>query len=347
MIKKILAAGLFSGALLSASVAGSVAGQAQEVTLKLHQFLPSQATIPKLFLKPWAEKVEKESGGRIKISHFPSMQLGGRPPALFDQVKDGVADIVWTLPGYTPGRFPCAEVFELPFMMTNAEATSKAFNDYAAKYCAKDFKDVKVLAVHVHGPGMFHVKGNGIHKLEDMKGKKLRGPTRIINSLLKRLGAVPIGMPLPAVPSALAKGVIEGTVIPWEVTRAFKIAELTKTHTEFGGDHALYTAAFIFAMNKAKYDALPADLKKVIDNNSGAETGGWAGRVMQEQDAPAKKVAVDRGNTIVTIEGAELQRWKDAAKPVVAAWIAEMNAKGRPGQAMVDDARALIAKYSK
>jgi len=343
MIKKILAACLFSGALLS----GSVAGQAQEVTLRLHQFLPSQATIPKLFLKPWAEKVEKESGGRIKILQFPSMQLGGRPPALFDQVKDGVADIVWTLPGYTPGRFPCAEVFELPFMMTNAEATSKAFNDYAAKYCAKDFKDVKVLAVHVHGPGMFHVKGNGIHKLEDMKGKKLRGPTRIINSLLKRLGAVPIGMPLPAVPSALAKGVIEGTVIPWEVTRAFKIAELTNTHTEFGGDHALYTAAFIFAMNKAKYDALPDDLKKVIDNNSGVETGGWAGRVMQEQDAPAKKVAVDRGNTIVTIKGAELQRWKDAAKPVVAAWIAEMNAKGRPGQAMVDDARALIAKYSK
>ncbi len=343
MIKKLLTACLVAGVTLGASTIS----QAQEVTLKIHQFLPAPATIPAMFLKPWAEKIEKESGGRIKFQHFPSMQLGGKPPALFDQAKDGVADIVWTLPGYTPGRFPCAEAFELPFMMTNAEATSKAFNEYADKYCAEEFKDVHVLAVHVHGPGMFHVKGKGVRTLADMKGLKMRGPTRIINGLLKSLGAVPIGMPLPSVPSALSKGVIDGTVIPWEVTRAFKIAELTKTHTEFGGDHALYTAAFVLAMNKAKYESLPADLKKVIDDNSGGFAGAWAGRVMQEMDAPARKVAVDRGNTIVRIEGAELDAWKKAAEPVIAKWIAEMNAKGKPGQAMVDDARALIAKYTK
>lgn len=343
MIKKLLTACLFAGVAMGASTAS----YGQEVKLKIHQFLPAPATIPKLFIKPWADKIEKESGGRIKFQHFPSMQLGGKPPALFDQAKDGVADIVWTLPGYTPGRFPCAEVFELPFMMTNAVATSKAYTEYAEKYCADDFKDVHVLALHVHGPGMFHVKGAGVTKLEDMKGLKMRGPTRIINGLLERLGAVPIGMPLPAVPSALSKGVIDGTVIPWEVTRAFKIAELTKTHTEFGGDHALYTAAFIFAMNKAKYDAMPDDLKKILDDNSGAVAGAWAGGAMEEQDAPARKVAVDRKNNIVRIEGAELERWKEAAKPVIAAWVAEMDAKGRPGQAMVDDARALIAKYTK
>lgn len=343
MIKKILIAGLFVGVGLGMAVTS----QAQEITLKMHHFLPAPATIPKLFLKPWAEKVERESGGRIKIQIFPSMQLGGKPPALYDQVKDGVVDIVWTLPGYTPGRFPRAEAFELPFMMTNAEATSKAFNEYSDKYYADAFKDIKVLAVHVHGPGVMHVKGDDVQKLEDMKGKKLRGPTRVINGLLKRLGAVPIGMPLPAVPSALSKGVIGGTVIPWEVTRAFKISELTDTHTEFGGDLALYTAAFVFAMNKDKYDSLPDDLKKVIDDNSGAETGGWAGRVMQEQDAPGRKVAVERGKKIARIEGAELQHWKDAAKQVVADWIKEMDAKGLPGQAMVDDARMLIEKYTK
>lgn len=333
---------MFAGAALGATTAIN----AQEVTLKLHQFLPAPATIPNLFLKPWAEKVEKDSGGRIKIQLFPSMQLGGRPPALYDQAKDGVVDIIWTVPGYTPGRFPCVEAFELPFMMTNAEATSRAFNEYADKYCKEDFKDVKVLAVHVHGPGMLHVKGDGITRLEDMKDKKLRGPTRIINGMLKRLGAVPIGMPLPAVPSALSKGVIDGTVIPWEVTRAFKIAELTDTHTEFGGDRAFYTTAFVFAMNRAKYDSLPDDLKKVIDDNSGGEIGAFAGRVMEEQDAPARKVAADRGNKIVRLEGAELQRWKDAAEPVIAEWVKEMDAKGRPGQAMVDDARALIEKYT-
>ncbi len=343
MIKKLQIACLFAGVAMGLSTVS----YAQEVTLKMHHFLPAPATIPKLFLKPWAEKVEKESGGRIKIQIFPSMQLGGKPPALFDQAKDGVADIVWTLPGYTPGRFPCAEAFELPFMMTNAEATSKAYNEYVGKYCTDDYKDVKVIMVHVHGPGMFHVKGDGVKSLTDMKGKKMRGPTRIINGLLENLGAVPIGMPLPSVPSALSKGVIDGTVIPWEVTRAFKIAELTKTHTEFGGEHSLYTAAFVFAMNKAKYDSLPDDLKKVIDDNSGAETGGWAGRVMEEQDAPGRKVAADRGNIIVRIEGDELNAWKDAAKPVVEAWIKEMDGLGRPGQAMVDDTRALIEKYTK
>ncbi len=343
MMKRILMACVFAGAALSVPAAAA----AQEVTLKVHQFLPSPATIPRLFIKPWSEKVEKESGGRIKFQHFPSMQLGGKPPALYDQARDGVADIVWTLPGYSPGRFPCAEVFELPFMMTNAEATSRAYTEFAEKYCADSFKEVKVLAVHVHGPGMFHIKAPGVSRLEDLKGKKMRGPTRVINQLLENLGAVPIGMPLPAVPSALSKGVIDGTVIPWEVTPAFKIAELTGTHTEFGGDHALYTAAFVFAMNKAKYDSLPDDLKKVIDDNSGGDTGGWAGRVMEEQDAPGRVVAEKLGNPIVRIEGEELQRWKDAAVPVIEAWVKEMDGKGLPGQAMVDDARAMIAKHTK
>lgn len=102
---------------------------AQDVTLKLHQFLPAQANVPKYVLDVWADKVEKESGGRIKIERYPSMQLGGKPPELIDQVIDGVADIVWTVSGYTPGRFPTTEVFELPFMMTNAEAASHAYWD--------------------------------------------------------------------------------------------------------------------------------------------------------------------------------------------------------------------------
>ncbi|MEO3431397.1 TRAP transporter substrate-binding protein [Pelagibius sp. CAU 1746] len=319
---------------------------AQEVTLRIHQFLPPQAPVPKNFIAPWAEKVEKESGGRIKFELYPAMQLGGKPPALYDQARDGVVDIVWTLPGYTPGRFPGTEAFELPFMPASAEATSQAAWRFYEKYLTDEFKDVHLIAMHVHGPGLLHVKGDGVTKLEDMQGLKLRGPTRQANALLSALGATPVGMPVPAMPEALSKGVIDGTVIPWEVTAPLKVAELVDSHTDFAGPRGLYTSTFVFAMNKAKYDSLPGDLKAVIDANSGLETSRWVGRVMDEGDAPGIAIAKKSGNKMITLDEAEVARWKAAAAPLADQWIEEMNAKGYDGAAMVSDAKALIAEYA-
>lgn len=324
----------------------AIPAMAEDVVLKIHQFLPAQAPIPANFIKPWAEKVEAESNGRIKFELYPAMQLGGAPPALYDQVRDGVADIVWTLPGYTPGRFPGTEAFELPFMPASGEQTSQAAWEFYDKHLREQFGDVHIIAVHTHGPGLLHVKGDGVQKLEDMNGLKLRGPTRVITKLLEQLGATPVGMPVPAVPESLSKGVIDGTVIPWEVTRPLKVAELVDTHTGFSGDRGLYTSFFIFAMNKDKYESLPDDLKKVIDDNSGLETARWAGRVMDEGDAPGKAAAEERGNKIVILDEAETQRWREASQPVIDAWIVEMNSKGMDGQALYDDAKALIDKYA-
>lgn len=337
----------FASILIASLVAmAAMPASAQEFTLKLHQFLPAQATVPSQFLEPWARKVEKDSAGRIKIDLFPSMQLGGRPSDLIDQAREGVVDLVWTLPGYTPGRFPKTEAFELPFMPTNGEQTSRAFWKYYQKHLVDEYKDYKIIATWVHGPGVLHVKGKGVRKLEDMKGLKLRGPTRVINQLLSTLGAVPIGMPVPAVPEALSKGVIDGTVIPWEVTKTLRVAELVNTHTEFSGDRALYTATFVLAMNKAKYDALPDDLKAVIDANSGLEVSAEAGRVMDAGDPPARQVAVDRNNAIVTLNDKETARWKEAAKSVEAAWIEEMTDEGIDAKALVQDAKDLVAEAS-
>jgi TRAP-type C4-dicarboxylate transport system substrate-binding protein len=259
--------------LIAAALAagfGATQALAQEVTLRMHQFLPAQANVPKYVLDVWAAKVEAESDGRIKIQRFPSMQLGGKPPELIDQVIDGVADIVWTVAGYTPGRFPRTEVFELPFMMTNAEATSKAYWDLTEKYMLDDdFKDFHVIGVWVHGPGLIHSK-EPIKTVGDLNGVKLRAPTRVTNMMFSSLGATPVGMPVPAVPEALSKGVIDATVIPWEVAGILKVPELVSNHTEFG-DASLYTTSFIFAMNKDRYESLPDDLKAVIDANSGLE----------------------------------------------------------------------------
>lgn len=339
MLKRILTAGCMAAALIGAAAAA----QAQEVTLKLHQLLPARAAIPANFLTPWAEKVEKESGGRIKIEHYPSMQLGGKPPELVQQVTDGVVDMIWTVMGYTPGRFPRAEAFELPFMVTNGEQTSRAFYEYYEKHMQDDFPGMKVIAVHTHGAGLLHTK-EPVNKLEDIQGMKLRGPTRVITQMLSSFGAVPVGMPVPAVPEAVSKGVIDGAVIPWEVTLPLKMTELVGNHTEFSGDRGLYAATFLFAMNKASYDALPDDLKKVIDDNSGAEAAAWAGRVMDETDVVGRKKAVEKGNTIIVLDEAETNRWQKASASVVTDWIEEMKGKGIDGQALVDDAQALLKK---
>ncbi len=315
--------------------------KAQEVVLRLHQFLPSTSTIPQDAIKPWAKNIEEQSGGRIKIELYPSMQLGGTPPQLFDQAKDGVVDIIWTVLGYTPGRFPKSEVFETPFIMTNAEQTSKAFQAYVEQYAIDEFADVKLIAVHTHGPGVFHSRKK-ISKLEDLKGLKVRGGSRVINNMLTNLGAEPIGMPVPNVPEALTRGVIDATTIPWEVTMALKTSELVKYHTEFSGENGLYTQTFALVMNKKTYQNLPIDLQKIIDDNSGIEIAAKFGAAMDKSDIVSRQYALDLGNDIIVLNEEETKRWKKAAKATIDEWIEQTP----NGQMLYDAAKSLVEKYS-
>ena len=332
------------GAAALATVAGSA--MAQTVTLRLHQMLPPQATIPAKALVPWAQKVEADSGGKIKVQLFHAMQLGGAPPQLFDQARDGVVDFTWTVLGYTPGRFPKTEVFELPFMSGSAEASSRAIQEYVEKFAADEFKDVKLIAVHTHGPGLFHTKAP-VTGLESLRGMKVRGGSRIINNMLTKLGATPVGMPVPAVTEALSKGVIDGTTIPWEVTPSLKVTELVRNHTTFAGTEGLYTQTFAFSMNKASYDKLPPDLKAVIDKNSGIEAAAMFGRAMDEGDKVGRQIAERAKNNIVALDVAETQRWRRTAAAVETDWVAESKSKGFDGAKLAAEARALIAKHSK
>lgn len=333
------AAVALSGLAFSASTA-----MAQEVTLRLHQFLPAQANVPKLILDVWADNVEEASDGRIKVDRFPSMQLGGTPLELMDQAIDGVADVVWTVVGYTPGRFPSTEVFELPFMVKDARAGSSAYWQMFEKHMKDtEFADVHILGTWIHGPGMIHANKE-VTTPDDMQGLKIRGATRQVNALIEQLGATPVGMPVPAIPEALSKGVIDGTTIPWEVTPALKLPELVQNHTEFDGIH-LYNVTFVLAMNKAKYESLPDDLKQVIDENSGLEFSIFAGGTQSDADGPSRQVAVDAGNNIVTVSGDDLAVWQEKAQPLYDKWIAEMDERGIDGQALIDEARALMDAY--
>lgn len=340
---------LLKSSAAAALGAPALSGMAQQsVTLKFHTFMAPQSNVWLTMHKPWMEKVEKESGGRIKFEGYPAMQLGGTPVQLYDQAKDGVVDIVWTLPGNTAGRFPRVEAFELPFIMSNAEATSKAYWEYVQTMAPDEFKDTKVIALHVHGPGVIHTADKAVKTTSDLRGLKVRAPTRQVTKLMGILGATPVGMPLPGIPDALSKGTITGCVIPWEVVPSVKVHELTKFHAEFdpsGG--CLYTTTFVMAMNQAKYNSLAPDLRKVIDNNSGMATSGWLGKVQQGNDPIGRKAAVDHGNTIFTVSAAEAQDFRRKSRAVEVEWVEDMNKKGFDGRKLLDTARSLIEKHTK
>lgn len=337
-----------AGAAVALATSAWRAVAQQSVTLKFHTFMSPQSNVWLNMHMAWMNKVEKESAGRIKFEAYPAMQLGGTPVQLYDQARDGVVDITWTLPGNTAGRFPRIEVFELPFMLTNAEATSKAYWEYVQTLAPDEFKDIHPLALQVHGPGMFHMKDRLITKLDDLRGLKVRGPTRQITKMLGYLGATPVGMPLPNIPDALSKGVIDGCAIPWEVVPSVRVHELTRFHTEFdpaGG--ALYTTTFVMGMNRNKYNSLPPDLKKVIDANTGLETSGWLGKVQQGGDPAGRKAAQDRGNTIHLLSQADAQEFRRRARQVEVEWVQDMDKRGFDGRKLLDGARALIAKHTK
>lgn len=325
-----------------ALAANHVAAQ-ETVTLRVHHFLPPSSSAQVKMIEPWCAKINKESAGKLKCQIYPAMQLGGTPPQLFDQVKDGVADIVWTLPGYQAGRFLATEVFELPFMVSNAEKASKAMWDYAAKNAREEYKGVKPLIFHVIPGTHLHTTSKQIKTLADFKGLKLRAPNRMATKLVSALGATPVPMPAPQVAESLSKSVIDGTILTWEVVPSLKIQEIVKFHTETPtGQPFITSMAFVFAMNPARYDSLPADLKKVIDANSGAETSAWAGKIWDETTAPARRLAVERKNTFYTIPASELKAWERVAEPVIADWIKEVGAKGYNGNMLLQEARMLL-----
>jgi TRAP-type C4-dicarboxylate transport system substrate-binding protein len=334
-------------AVLILALATPMPAAAQTVTLKLSHFVPPVAPPHATFLAPWAAKVEKESGGKLKVQIFPSMQLGGTPPQLIDQIRDGVVDIGWTVVGYTAGRFPKTEVMEVPFLHTTARATTLALQDYYEKHLRDEYKDYHVLLLHVHGGALVHA-GKPITKLEDYRGLKIRTPNRGGSVFLRAVGANPVGAPVPEVPQMLSKGVIDGALLPYEIANPLKVHELVKHHSEFAGPQPrIGTTVFLFGMNKKKYESLPPDLKKVIDDNSGRKIAEWAGQNWDDIEKPGKAAAEKAGNNFPVMPVAEVDRVRAAVKPEIDKFLKELSAAGFDANALYAEAQALLAKYAK
>ena len=322
-----------------------VQADAPQLTLKMHHSFSSVSGVHDRFLVPWARKVEADSGGHIRIDIYPLMQLGGAPAQLFDQARDGLADIVWTAPSHTPGRFPKIEAFELPFVpASRALVSSKAIEDYAAANLADEFREVRPLCFSCRDRAVVHATRT-LQGFEELRGLKLHVPNRLADEAVRALGGQAVAMPISQVLLALSGRVINGCLDPWDAAPGLKLYDVLKAHTDFA-DAALSTTAFVLAMNRGAYDRLPRPLKSVIDANSGQPAAGMAGAMWDVEAAGAVALARERGDAVTVLPPKEVLRWRRATEPVIAAWVKQMKERRIDGDKLLADIRELLEKYA-
>jgi TRAP-type transport system periplasmic protein len=301
--------------------------QTEPIELKISHFGPPNYIQQTAVLEPWAKKIEKLTNGRVKFSFYPKEALG-KASEQYDLAVNGTADITLGLPDYTPGRFPLISCIKMPFMGEKGERASMVVWALYNKYLQDEFKDVKVLWMFCHGSGQLHTTKKQVKTLEDLKGLRIRMANPFLGQAIERLGAIPVICTTPEVYNLLRDDKIDGTVIPWEGALNFKLLEFCKYHTEIN----MYTLPFFVVMNKEKYESLPADIKKIIDENSGEEMAILAGRAFDNEDIKGRKIAQERGDFIYPLPSQELERWKQITMPLGDEWIDQMKAKNLPGQ---------------
>lgn len=322
----------------------STLAQAGVVTLKVAHFLPANSNAHVNVIKPWCDQLTEESTGRISCQLYPSMQLGGTPATLADMARNGVADIVWTAPGYSAGKFPRVEALELPFVLPyGGQAGNAIIWDYFEQYAQEDFKGFHVLALFGDGGMDVHTRDTPVRSLEDFKGLKLRASSRTAAKTLERLGATPVSMPPAQMTEAIAKGVVDGALATWEVVAPTKLDEVTHHHSLLGeGRPAIGYTVLSMLMNKRKYDSLPADLKDILDRNSGKALSERFGQAWdQEID---KTQAAAREGSVVPLEAGAYEAMQQATGVVTEQWIEEASARGLEARALVDGLRRLAAQ---
>ena len=318
---------------------------AQEYTFKLHHLLSAKAPAHTRMLEPWAKQVEENSAGKVKIEIYPAMSLGGRPPELVQQARDGVVDIVWTVNGYTPGLFPRTEVFELPGVYLNdIKAANLAMYDMFESDLRQEYKGLEVMWLHVHAGQAIMAVDEPLRSPADFAGKKIRIPTRTGGWVIEALGASPLAMPVPEVPSALSKKVVDATLLPWEIIPPLKLQNQVNYFIEGANETRLGTTTFQVSMNKARWDGLPADIQKAFRDASDRDWWGKVAEVWRGGDDFGIKMARDAGKEHIVLTEAETQAFLETLAPVTQRWVDEVNAKGIDGAGIVAKAQELIAK---
>ncbi|MEO7243406.1 MAG: TRAP transporter substrate-binding protein [Variovorax sp.] len=302
-----------------------------KLQLKLSHYLPPTHGLHTEFMEPWAREVEAKSNGAVSIQVSPGTSALGQAQNQLDQVRNGIVDIAFGICGLPRGRMTRSTIIEMPLLVRKAEAGSRALWNLYPKMLASDYAGLKPLLLMTHNGGLIHTRDKRIEKPDDLRGLRIRTPSPTVSMMLEFLGASPVGMPPGQVYENLQRGVLDGAAFPWDPVRAFNLGEVCKYHLDIG----LYTAAFWFAMNDRKYQALPADVRKVIDQTSGQALLGKIQGWWDKWDAAGKASAVERGNTIVTPSPQERAEWARTLVPLQNKAIIEFEKEGVP------DARAI------
>ncbi|CAK7048626.1 TRAP transporter substrate-binding protein [Kerstersia gyiorum] len=329
-----------------------MASQAQDkFVLRVSHFLPATSNAQVNVIQPWCDTLARESQQRLTCQIYPSMQLGGTPAQLADQVRRGAADVVWTAPGYSTGRFPRSEAVELPFMLpAQGELGSKIIWEFYERALRDDFKDYHVLALHSDGGMQLHNASKPVTTLEAFKGVKLRASTRMTARLLDSLGATPVSMPPAQLTEALSKGVVDGALVGWEVLPALKLDEVTRYHSEPAADQPIFSTTLLsLLMNKKRYESLPDDLREIVDRNSGLALSMSMGANWERSANAAREQVRTQGAQVAEIGTVEYRKMRDAGQVLTDTWIAEAADKKLDGAALAaalkDIAQANGLKY--
>ena len=289
----------------------------------------------------WAKEIEKRTNGQIKINILAG---GSLTPAdqCFDGVVKGISDIGMSVFAYTRGRFPMMEALDLPMGYPNGRVATRVANEFFRKFNPKELGDVKVLYIHAHGPGLLHTK-TSVSTLAQLKGMKIRS-TGLSAKIVEALGAVPVAMPQGQTYEALQKGVVEGTFAPMETLKGWKQAEVIKSTTD--SSDIGYTTAMFVVMNLNKWNALPSDIRRIMEEVSNQ----WIevhGKAWDQLDAEGREYSLSLGNKIVSLTAEENVIWQKAASPIIEEYIKEVSGKGLPAQKAVDEVKSLIKQFGK
>lgn len=320
---------------------------AQEHVLRFHHFLPEASPQQHKVFLPWSKKIAEASKGRLQIAVAGGMRLGGKPNELLAQVESKHVDIAWTLAGYTPGKFPRLEVFELPFIASSrASVTSQALFEYYQTHAREELSSVHVLNVWCHPSGVILNREEPIVRPVEAKGRMMRGASDVIADLLRNVGATPKTAPVTQVLSLLKQREIDGTLLPYEVVPTLKLTGEIRHITEFAGHRGLYTAVFLLVMNKDVYASLDADLKKVLDAHSGAVIAAEWGRQFDDFEETGRDSFMAAGGTVSFVKNDDYEEWVQASQPTIDGWIAKVGRDGMDGSKLLASARELVAKYA-
>lgn len=323
----------------SAAAAGTLAMpavlRAQPVSLSISHYVPPTHGIEVDFLRPWAEDLVERTGGEVEFEIHSVASAYGRADRQADQVRAGIVDVAFGLSGIPRGRFPHTSIIELPFMVEDTRAGSRAlWQLYKEGKLGGEYDAFHMLGLMTHHGALFHTVDRPVRELSDLQGLRVRSPGPAVNAMLEYLGASPVGMPPAQIYESLERGALDGVATTWDLVGAIRLSEVLKHHT----DARVYAAAFYIAMNPEKYNSLPENVRQAIDETTGDNWIPIFGPLWDKWDAAGREDAEARGNNIIVIDDATRQEWREQLQPMIESYLDGLRDEG------VEDPHGLYAE---